>query len=117
MLEVDLQLHLASVVTDGELVADVTDGAAAAGLGAGGGCEGADHVVCRVVVVGTRVSHTAIIQTLISTIFFGENLKYLPSCREFIAETGSGFIRKRADDLLSQNQHSKVHPLSFSILH
>lgn len=74
MLEVDLQLHLSSVVTNGELVADVADGAAAAGLGAGGGCEGADHVVRRVVVVRTWVSHTAIIQTLISTMFFGEIL-------------------------------------------
>lgn len=85
MLEVDLHLHLTSMVADGELVADVSDGAAAAGLGAGGGCEGADHVVRRVVVVGTRVSHTAIIQTLISTMFFGEILKYLPLCRAFIA--------------------------------
>lgn len=85
MLEVDLQLHLASVVSNGELVADVADGAPAAGLGAGGGCEGADHVVRRVVVVGTRVSHTAIIPTLISTMFFGENVKYLLSSRAFIA--------------------------------
>lgn len=63
MLEVDLQFHLAGMVADGELVADVADGAAAAGLCAGGGCEGADHVVRRVVVLGTRVTHTAIIET------------------------------------------------------
>lgn len=68
MLEVDLQFHLACVVTDGELVADVADGAATGGLGAGGWCEGADHVVRRVVVVGTRVAHTAIIDTQVTTL-------------------------------------------------